>query len=171
MCAKRSKRDKCPQEKNVSNKEGRKKRKVEGRFKLTLTIKPVKNVFWSPLTALDELRPGWGSELWHSRGKRQRIIRVPGTPNARRPPHPLPPHNLDLGKTCAWDGRGKKFFNKLQLENVFAFFPTFGPFVCVDHLPTEIRAAPETYDFLDGVRPRGHQLNRGPIVPDIRSRR
>lgn len=142
----------------------------DGRDSSMLTIKGVKNVFWShDLTALDELRPIRRSELWHLRSKGQRIIRVPGTPNAGRSPHPLPPHDLDLRETSTLDGRGKKFFNELQLENVFTLFPTFGPFVCVDHLPTEIRATPETHYFLDGVRPRGHQLNRRPIIPDIRS--
>jgi len=66
------------------------------------------------------------------------------------------------------DGRGKKFLNELQLENVFALFPTFAPFVSVDHLPTEVRTAPKAHDLLDGVRARGHQLDRGPIIPDIR---
>ena len=76
-----------------------------------------------------------------------------GAPNAGRPPHPLPPRNLDLGKTSTLDRRGKKLFDELQLENVFALFPTFGSFVRVDHLPTEIRAAPKTHDFLDCVCP------------------
>lgn len=51
------------------------------------------------------------------------------------------------------DRRGKKFFNELQLENVLALFPTLGSFVCVDHLPTEVRTTPKTHDFLDCVRP------------------
>ena len=89
-------------------------------------------------TTLDELRPRRTSELWHPGSKRQRIICVLGTPNAGRPPHSLPPRNLDLGKTSALDRKGEKFFDELQLENVFALFPTFGSFVCVDHLPAEI---------------------------------
>jgi hypothetical protein len=121
------------------------------------------------LATLNELRPSRRSELWHPRGKRQGIVRVSGTPNASRSPHPLSPRNLDLGETSALDGRGQEFFNELQLEDVFTLLPTLGPFVCVDHLPAEIRAAPETHDLLDGVRPRSHQLDRGSIIPDIRS--
>jgi len=120
------------------------------------------------LTALYKLRPSRRGERWHPGSKRQREICVLGTPNAGRPPHPLPPRNLDLGKTSAWDRRGKKFLDELQLKNVLALFPTFGSFVCVDHLPTEIRTTPKTHDLLDCVCPRGHQLDRRPIVPDIR---
>jgi len=105
-------------------------------------------------TCLNEMRPSRRSELWHPRGKWQRIIGVFGTPNANRPPHSLLPR--DLEGTWALNGGWRKFFDELQLENVLALLPTFSPFVCVYHLPTKIRAAPEAHDFLDGVCPRGH---------------
>ena len=122
------------------------------------------------ITAIYELRPSRRSEFRHPRGERQRIVRIPRTPNASRPPHPLPPRDLDFGVAPTLDVSRKSLFKKLQLEDVFALFPTFATFVGVDHLPAEIRAASVTHDFLDGVRSRGHQLDRGPIILDVRSK-
>ena len=121
------------------------------------------------LTTLYEPGPGRRGEHGHLRGKRQIRIGVLRTPNTGRPPQPLPPRDLYLGQATTLDGRGKEFLNELHLENVFSLFPTFGTFVCMNHLPAEIRVAPETHDFLNGVRPRGHQLNRRPIIPDVGS--